>query len=433
MAAPPTLNLQSAALLLIDLQRDFVHPDGVLASFYGLGPDDTSMLLANCRHLVEMLHAAERPVVYVTTAFRPDYADCALPTHWLAQAMQAAPPGIAATAGLAAMPASIAVPALVEGTWGAGLVDGLTPEPRDYVVVKKGQAAFQHTILDRLLMNLGVTQCLIAGGAVTGALSSTVRQGAALGYEQYVVTDAVYPLRPTDLATLRNRVAYLTTPDVVDADVAALPAAVEPPGYALIVVDIQNDFVQPDGAMHRYGHSGMSDGERARIIANNESLAAAMRARGWPVIYVRDVQSWHGRDTVLGPMMRRAIPMPAEANFIKEGTWGAEFVDGLGRQGSDIEIVKRGNSAFGFTPLHRTLRNLRVRRCLVTGGAVIGCLSDTVREGAGLGYDLTIVSDAVYPPADPYLEVLGELSELRPTAAVLAELERTPASSLAPW
>lgn len=408
MSAAPALHLGAGALLLVDLQRDFVHPDGAFAGWHGLDAGNRGALLANCQRLIEAMHGAERPVIHITTELRSDYADAALPGRWIAQARAAA------------------TPALVEGSWGAGLMDGITLDPRDFVVVKKGLAAFQHTNLDRLLMTLGVRQCVLAGGSVTGAISSTVRLGAALGYEQYVVGDAVYPSRPSDLETLRNRVAFTTTKAVAQTDAGTPSAEGEAPDYALIVVDIQNDFVHPQGAMHRYGHSEMDEAERQQILANNSALAAAMRAHGWPVIYVRDVQTWHGRDTVLGPMMRRAIPMPPEAAFIKEGTWGADLVDGLGIEESDLQVVKRGNSAFGFTPLHRTLRNLGVRHCLVTGGAVIGCLSDTIREGVGLGYDMTIVADAVYPPSDPYLTVLGELGDLRPTQSVLDELAAGP-------
>jgi ureidoacrylate peracid hydrolase len=246
---------------------------------------------------------------------------------------------------------------------------------------------------------------------------------AALGYEQFLIEDAVYPPRSPGLATLKNRVEFVSTEQVETiARVPAVAVQEDRPAQALIIVDIQNDFVHPQGAMQSCGYSHLSDVDRERIVANNRALAGAFRSRGWPVIFVRNVLTPHGHDTVLARSGLRVRPMPAGAQFILEGGWGAELVDGLAPEEGDIHVIKRGHSAFGFTPLHRTLRNLRVRRCVVTGGAVTGCISDTVREGVGLGYEMTIISDATYPAASPYLEVLANRGEVRPTAAVLAEL-----------
>jgi nicotinamidase-related amidase len=113
--------------------------------------------------------------------------------------------------------------------------------------------------------------------------------------------------------------------------------------------------------------------------------------------------------------------MPPEAHYLEYGAWGTELVEGLQPEVGDFVLEKKGHSAFGFTPVHRILRNLRVRRCIVTGGATSGCVSDTVREGVGLGYEMAVVSDATYPPASPYLAVLARRGQLRTTQAILAE------------
>jgi nicotinamidase-related amidase len=119
---------------------------------------------------------------------------------------------------------------------------------------------------------------------------------------------------------------------------------------------------------------------------------------------------------------------PADAPYREIGSWGAQFLDGLEQKASDIVVDKKGNSAFGFTPLHRILRNTGVRHCLVTGGAVSGCVSDTIREGIGLGYEMTMITDAAYPLNAPYTKEIAELGQVRTTEEVLAEL-RTPSGS----
>jgi nicotinamidase-related amidase len=411
-----SLDLNRAALVLVDIQRDFVHPEGLFARRFEAPGDaaDLAALVGNCQRLIGAMHATNRPVVFVKEVFRPDYADCAIAPVWVER-------GLDAASGF-----------VVEGTWGAELMDGLAPEPRDYVLIKKGHGAFQHTHLDRLLGNLGVEHLLVTGGTVAGCVSDTVRMGAALGYEQFVVTDAVYPARSPHLDSLVNRVDFIATADVL-AQAAALgdapPRPSEPAREALLVIDMQNDFLHPDGAMHRHGQLAMTDADRERVVANTRRLADAVRARDWPVIWVRVAQRADVLDTALAEAGTRRRGIPPEARFIERGGWGAALVDGLTPEPHDLILDKHGHSAFGFTPLHRILRNLRVRRCLVAGGVTNGCVSDTVREGVGLGYAMTIVSDATYPPDDPYLEVLANRGAVRATADVLAGLLRAAAGA----
>jgi nicotinamidase-related amidase len=408
-----SLDLTRAALVLVDIQRDFVHPEGLFARRFEAPGDaeDLAALVGNCQRLIGAMHAANRPVVFVKESFRPDYADCAIAPVWVER-------GLDAASGF-----------VVEGTWGAELMDGLAPEPRDCLVIKKGHGAFQHTHLDRLLGNLGVEHLLVTGGTVAGCISDTVRMGAALGYEQFVVTDAVYPARSPHLASLVNRVECMTTDDVLALAASvyeAPPRPPEPAREALLVIDMQNDFLHPDGARHRHGQRAMPAADRARVVPNPRRLAEAVRARGWPVIWVRVAQRADTLDTALAEAGTRRRGIPPEARFIARGSWGAALVDGLTPGENDILLDKHGHSAFGFTPLHRILRNLRVRRCLVTGGVTNGCVSDTVREGVGLGYAMTIVSDATYPPDDPYLAVLANRGVVRSTADVLAALAPGP-------
>ena len=62
--------------------------------------------------------------------------------------------------------------------------------------------------------------------------------------------------------------------------------------------------------------------------------------------------------------------------------------------------------------------------CIVTGGAVTGCVDDTVQEGTGLGYEFTVVSDATFPLDSPYLQLMTEWAEVKSTREVLELLTR---------
>ena len=170
------LVLDRAALLLVDVQRDALHPDGALGRA-GQAPNaaEVSRLVDAWGQLVALMREAGRPIVWVKTGLRPDFADTTYPPLWLERRR--------AEAGAF----------FTEGSWGAELMDGLDAAPDDYVVTKKGHRAYDNTHLDRLLTNLGVSQCIVVGGGVTDSIAETARTGGRLGYEQFVVEDALYP------------------------------------------------------------------------------------------------------------------------------------------------------------------------------------------------------------------------------------------------
>jgi ureidoacrylate peracid hydrolase len=402
-------DLAQAALLLVDVQRDFLDEQGALprAGIRAVTAGDSDQLLGRWQGLVAAMRAAGRPIVWVMTELRDDAIDSSHAPTWLARRRAAA--------------GSF----LVAGSWGAGLVDGLIVEPGDHVVVKKGHSAFADTHLDRLLTNLGVDRYFLAGGGVRDSIFETARIGGRLGYEQILVTDAVYPLGSDDLRMLNKQADPVSTADVVEGP-SAMPPSVPPvdrarPDYAMVLVDMQNDFMKPDQP------------NRSTIIENTQEIAAAMRRRGWPVIYVHVGRREDHLDDAHAPTYSRRRPaergLGNGVTHCAIGSWGAEMVAELAPQPGDFMVEKKGNSGFGFTALHRTLRNLNARRLIVTGGAAGGCVQATVCDGAELGYDITVVADAVYGGGTRELDVLRDWSAVRPADEVLAELtgRRSPA------
>lgn len=407
MSITPDIN--RAALILIDLQRDLLHQDGASArrGLGSMGPGELIALVEGCQRAATAMRRAGRPIVFANTAFRHDYRDAAVAPSWLNPRVEGG-----------------GAPFLVEGSWGAELIDGLGASPDDYFIGKKGHAAFLGTHLDRLLTNLGVEHCIIGGGGVSDSIGETVRVGGALGYELFLVEDALYPPSSPDIGLLKQH-AEITSVEAVCAwaEGAAPAPDQERPDYALIVVDMQNDFLRPDRPAVRYGYSAPTpEDKRERLIANTQTVAGAMRARGWPVIFVKvarrpdNLDDGHGRT-----FRRRRVLGPADSH-VQLGSWGAEIVAELRPHDGDFVIEKKGASGFGFTPLHRVLRNLRVRRCLVTGGATSGCVRATVFDGLALGYEMTVIADATYPPNSPHLEALSQWCDVRATESVLAGL-----------
>ncbi len=400
------LVLDRAALLLVDVQRDALHPDGALGrAGQAPGAAEVSRLLDAWGRLVDLMREAGRPVVWVKTGLRPDFADTTYAPVWLERRQ--------AEVG----------PFFIDGSWGAELMDGVDSRPDDYVVTKKGHSAYDNTHLDRLLTNLGVTQCIVVGGGVTDTIAETARTGGRLGYEQFVVEDALYPPDAAQLHAPRKQAEVVSLEDVFAAASADPEPARPGPDYAMVLVDMQNDFMNAERPHVLYGLSDpMPEEKRVSVVENTQKLSAAMRERGWPVVYVRVVRRQDNSDDVHSRTHRRARTLPPGVTHCAYGTWGAEMVDELTPESDDYVVEKKGGSGFGYTPLHRILRNLNAQRLLMTGGAVTGCVWATALDGVALGYDITVIADATYPPDSPDLGTLAGWCAVRPTADVLAGL-----------
>lgn len=410
-----TLDPRRAALLLVDLQRDQLHENGAYAhrGMRAMSSAEAADMIERCQALADAMRAVGRPVVFASTAFRRDYMDAGVARAWLEPRIGDGP-------------------FLVEGTWGADFMDGLERDESDYSLVKKAHGAFLGTPLDRLLTNLGVDEVILAGGGVGDSIAETVRTGGMFGYTTFVVEDALYPPHSPDLDVLRKNAEWTSTAEVLAS--AGAPATNPPPGLrdeqgagaAVVIVDMQNDFLSPERPSVRYGgSSAYPEEKRERMIHNTRELAGAVRARGWPVVYVKVARRADNLDDVHAKTFRVTRALPKFVTHAAQGTWGAEIVSELTPEPNDFVIEKKGASGFGFTPLHRLLRNLGIRRCLVTGGATTGCVRATVFDGLALGYDVTVIADATYPPDSAHLDVLARWCSIRPTAEVLDELSST--------
>jgi ureidoacrylate peracid hydrolase len=158
------------ALLVIDMQNGFCHPDG---SFAGLGLDVsmTNAAIGGCQQLVDAAHAAGVPVVYTRYVYRADYKDGGV----LVQEV---------------LPALAEVKSLAAGTWDAELVDELVPTEDDFVLDKNRYSAFYGTGLEPILTSLGVRNVVIAGVTTNMCVETTARDASQRDYRVFVVSDA---------------------------------------------------------------------------------------------------------------------------------------------------------------------------------------------------------------------------------------------------
>lgn len=158
--------MSKTAVLLIDLQKEVLDPKGTLR---GDLPKVASTLLAAVGELLRWARERQLPVIWIRMAFRPGYVD--------------APHSIRATA-------SEMAGRLVDGSWGAELVDGLDRRDGDIIITKKRPSAFFGTDLDFVLRGLGVDRLVVAGTSTNWAVESTIRDADSLDYQIVVAQEA---------------------------------------------------------------------------------------------------------------------------------------------------------------------------------------------------------------------------------------------------
>ena len=171
------MDLKNIALIIVDMQNDFIHNQGAIRrSSEELGVTESSLDLLkrpipNIKKLTECFRNKEKDIIYIYIAWEQDYSDIAIPPDKITSSARE-------------------MGALVTGSWGAQIIDELTPHKSDYMVVKKGYGGFFQTSLDRILRNLEVTDLVITGINTNIRVETTVREAVGYGYEVILVNDA---------------------------------------------------------------------------------------------------------------------------------------------------------------------------------------------------------------------------------------------------
>jgi ureidoacrylate peracid hydrolase len=192
-------------------------------------------------------------------------------------------------------------------------------------------------------------------------------------------------------ATLRAiaRTLVRRRPPSLPSDPAQVRELVSPARAALLVVDVQNDYVHPTG---RVG-PGRATGAFASAIAQINALVGAARAIGVPVVYVR---TEHNPATDPGPYRAvRARRRRSPEGVCLVGTWGAEFAAGLEppREGEAI-VTKVGYDGFASNELAPQLAAAGRDVVVITGVATTLCIPATVAGAFERGLYVVVPRDA---------------------------------------
>lgn len=149
----------------------------------------------------------------------------------------------------------------------------------------------------------------------------------------------------------------------------------DPRTSALIVVDMQNDFAHPDGALFAP--------EARPVIPVIKGIIESSRRHDVPVVFTQD---WHGEDDP---------EFEIWGEHAKAGTWGAEIVEELEPRAGDVQIKKLRYDAFYGTSLDHLLRQWGVHSVVVTGTVANICVLHTAGSAALRYYRVVAAEDAI--------------------------------------
>ena len=169
---------------------------------------------------------------------------------------------------------------------------------------------------------------------------------------------------------------------------------------ALVLVDIQNDYIHEDGALSRMGKD--TSNVRAAVPKMYELLELARRA-DVVRIHVRATHShwfntpgWLTRGRGAGAIKVDRMPL------VEEGTWGADFY-GVEPTDDELVITKHRYSGFAYTPLELALHAKGVDTVLLGGVTTDVCVAATALDAVMRGFSPVLVSDCAMA-ADPAVQ-----------------------------
>ncbi|EKF59913.1 isochorismatase hydrolase [Agrobacterium albertimagni AOL15] len=172
-----TITPEKIALVVIDMQRDFIEPGGFGAT---LGNDVTLLqaIIPATARLIDGFRRAGLPVIHTRECHAPDLLDC--PPAKRARGKPSLRIGDPGPMGRI----------LIAGEDGADIVAALAPLPGETVIDKPGKGAFYATPLGDILQEKGISQLVFAGVTTEVCVQTTMREANDRGYECLLATDA---------------------------------------------------------------------------------------------------------------------------------------------------------------------------------------------------------------------------------------------------
>jgi nicotinamidase-related amidase len=175
------------------------------------------------------------------------------------------------------------------------------------------------------------------------------------------------------------------------------PFEFDPAHTALLIIDMQRDFLEPGGFGEMLGNDVSL---LRRTIEPNRKLLAACRAAGMMVMHTRE---GHRHDLADLPPAKKIRGRSATCigdsgpmgRILVRGEAGHDIIAELYPAPGEPVIDKPGKGAFFATDIHAMLQNRGITRLIVTGVTTEVCVNTTVREANDRGYECLVLEDCV--------------------------------------
>jgi nicotinamidase-related amidase len=157
---------------------------------------------------------------------------------------------------------------------------------------------------------------------------------------------------------------------------------------ALLIVDLQNDFLHPNGA---YARGGATSPAIAALPARLQPLADLVRSHGGLVVATLfTLVPGRGGEPIIAPHLKALRPFLRKGDFAP-GAWGQQQVDELAP--ADVAVEKIAYSAFYMTRLEWVLRKCGIERLMVGGIVTNGGVASSVRDAHVREFECTVLAD----------------------------------------
>jgi nicotinamidase-related amidase len=180
---------------------------------------------------------------------------------------------------------------------------------------------------------------------------------------------------------------------------------------ALLLCDLQNDFMHTNGA---YGRAGLAAPDITALAGRLQPLAEVARQRGiWVVATLFTLVPGPGGAPLIAPHLRRLRPFLAHGDFLPGG-WGRQLLASL--QPADATVEKIAYSAFYMSRLEWVLRHAGITRLVVGGIVTNGGVAATVRDALVREFSCVVLSGGCAAFTDSAHE--AEIAALRAACRV---------------